>query len=826
VTESSIENDLQPNDWFFRQRAYPQGKINKTAYSEAQRYRKDLLIKQKATRGNQPAWYSCGPTNIGGRLVDVEMHDLDTLTIFVGTAAGGVFKSEDLGQSWTAVFDEQPSLSIGDIAISPSDPNQIYVGTGEANGGGGSLTYDGLGVFKSTDGGESWEDIGLNNVGSIGKVVVDPINPNRLYVAAMGDLFGNNSDRGLYISEDGGITWKHALFVNDSTGVIDIAIHPENGDIVYAASWQRVRRHNTRKYGGPGCAIHKTVDGGETWTELEGTGLPSLNKGRIGIAIANSNPDVLYAIYADISGDYKNIYKSLNAGESWEEVPAPPLNWLYATYGWWFGKIVVDPTDEDRVFVLGLDLFLTEDGGDSWSNVSHELVHIDQHAVYIHPQNTDLVLIGNDGGLYVSKSGGAVATWEHRENMPITQFYTIEVDEQNPERLFGGTQDNSSMRTISGEPDDWEIIFSGDGFATLVDPIDNSFVYTEYQYGNLAKSTSGGAPGTFLGATMGIDADDRRNWSTPVVFDPSNTTTLYYGTYRLFRSTDQADSWTPISGDLTNGEIPGNLIFATLTTISVSPADEDVIYTGSDDGSIHITTNGGGSWTSIDADLPNRWVTKIEAHPTNPMTAYLTISGFRHNETLPHVFKTTNQGTTWKSIHSNLPDIPVNDIVVDPNNKGWLYIATDLGVFASFSDGENWILFGKDLPNVPIIDIRLHNPTRTLIAATYGRSVYKIGLDEVTSIDQALSEDQTNPLQVFPNPLTTDSKVYVELLDFDQIELQLFDAQGRLLETIFDGKLTTGKHVFDLPIITETGTYFCRLKINQKKYSQTLVFVK
>ena len=338
LTDENIESQLKPNDWFFRQRAYPQGKINKTAYIEAMRQRELIKLNQAATRDEQPEWMQCGPLNIGGRLVDVEMPANNMQTIYVGAAAGGIFKSDDLGQTWTPTFDEQPNLSIGDIAIAPSDPNQIYVGTGEANAGGGSLAYDGLGVYKSIDAGDTWAGTGLVDVGSIGKVVVDPANPERVYVAAMGDLFGNNSERGVYLTENGGTTWEQTLFVNDSTGAIDLAIHPQNGAIVYVATWERIRRPDFRKYGGSGCGIHKTIDGGSTWTELVGTGLPNSNKGRIGIAIANSNPDVLYAVYADESGDFKDVYKSIDGGDNWETMPNPPNNNLYSSYGWWFGK--------------------------------------------------------------------------------------------------------------------------------------------------------------------------------------------------------------------------------------------------------------------------------------------------------------------------------------------------------------------------------------------------------------------------------------------------------------------------------------------------------
>ncbi len=820
------EDNKIPNDWFFNQRAFPQGKINKEVYIEALRQRKEIIEYQQATRDIQTEWQLCGPTNIGGRLVDIEMPPNESETIYVGTAAGGIFKTLDLGQTWNPIFDEQPSLSIGDIALAPSDPNTIYVGTGEANAGGGSLAYDGLGVFKSTDTGATWADVGLTDVGSIGKVVIDPQTPDRVYVGAMGDLFGDNPERGVYRSENGGGDWEQVLFLNDSTGVIDMAIHPSDGDIVYAATWERIRRPHRRRYGGLSSGIYKTIDGGDNWTELTNNGLPEVNKGRIGLAIAPSNPNVIYAIYANQIGFFNGVYKSVDAGESWSEMEPPTQNQndLYSSYGWWFGKIFVDPTDENVVYTGGLELFKSTDGANSWSELSASTIHVDQHAVFVHPQNTNRVICGNDGGLYISETGGNPGSWNHIDKLPITQFYTCEFDEMDPQHIYGGTQDNSSMRSTDGALNNWEVIYFGDGFIVLVDPEDNSIVYTEYQYGNLARSLSGGAPFTFSGVTSGTNSSDRRNWNTPVIFNPQNSASLYYGTYRLYKSTDHASNWSPISGDLTKGGF-ASLPFHTLTTMAVSPADTNIIYTGADDGSVHVTTNDGTDWSEIDQDLPERWITKIAAHQTDPMTAYATISGFRFNESLAHVFKTSNQGATWESISSNLPDVPVNDIILDPDNEGWMYLATDIGVFVSFNEGDQWHLLSDGLPNVPITDIDIHNPTRTLLAATYGRSMYKAGLEELSSIDPMLATLGVD-LSVYPNPITEASRIYLEMERDQKIQIQIIDAQGKILSTIVDAFLSTGKYVYNLPDFRNNGTYFCVLKSNSIVVSKVLIKIK
>ncbi len=810
VTENPFHKE-KPNDWFFRQRAFPFEQINQTAYLNALQQAHQFREEAKASR-NEGVWEFSGPINTGGRITDVEMHPYDLNTIYLGAAAGGVFKSTDAGITWQPVFDEALSLSIGDIAIAPSDPDILYVGTGEANAGGGSLAYDGVGVYRSEDGGQTWQHKGLEESRNIGRMVVDPRDPDVVYVAAMGNLFADSPNRGIYKTEDGGDTWENVLYVSDSTGAIDVAINPEHADTLYAALWERVRRPNRRSYGGPTCGIYRSFDGGETWQELT-NGLPALaeDKGRIGIDISVSNPNILYAIYADSIGYFKGVYKTIDGGDTWIQTNDGGLSGAYYSYGWWFGRIKVDPVDPDIAFVIGFTLYRTKDGGNSWNDVSGWDVHVDQHGLYIHPLNHNFIVLGNDGGLYLSYDGGSSWTWN--ETIPITQFYTCEVDRQMPWRLYGGAQDNGTNRTTTGALDDWEMIYGGDGFQVLVDPVDNNYIYAEYQYGGLGRSTNGGL--SFSDATSGISQSDRFNWNCPVVFDPSEPKTLYFGTNRLYKTVNRAISWFPVSGDLTDGDQPGNLAYNTLTTISVSPVNNDIIYTGSDDGNVNVTQDGGQTWQNISGDLPKRWITRVTADPSDETTAYVTISGYRWDEFMPHVFKTEDLGQTWKDISSNLPEAPVNDIIIDPANNQILFVATDVGVYVTWNGGDEWEMLGDNLPNVVVNDLDYHLPTNKLVAATYGRSLYTYDLeqDTLTSVNEL---SNGSGVTVYPNPFSKSTTIDLKETRFAGIIIT--DLSGKIVKQFRQANITGSSDKIqwngtnDLGKKVPAGIYICTIQ--------------
>ena len=454
----------------FMQRAYPSGQLNTSAFREAVQWKKKNSSQEKAV---SELWEFVGPLNTGGRITDVEIPLNDTNTYYVGTASGGIFKTIDGGATFNPIFDDQEILSIGDMQLSKTNPNTIWVGTGEVNAGGGSLAYDGDGVYRSTDAGMSWEPRGLPNVGSVGKVLIDPNDDNTIFVGAMGPLFKNDPNRGVYKTTDGGASWNQVLFISDKTGVIDMAIHPTNGAIVYAAAWQRERRPNNRIYGGEESGLYKSIDGGLTWTQMT-SGLPSqgAQKGRISITISESNPAVLYARYADAIGNIQGVYRSADGGESWETRNSSQLT--NVGFHWWFRGIYVDPTNEDIIYNVDFRVQKSTDGGQSWSN-SFSNVHVDQHAMAFSPNNPQNILLGNDGGLYESQNGGNTSL--KYTTLPITQLYRFHVDAQDDSKIYAGAQDNNTIRTTTGDTDNWNPIYGGDGFQPLVDPNNTNVIY-------------------------------------------------------------------------------------------------------------------------------------------------------------------------------------------------------------------------------------------------------------------------------------------------------------------------------------------------------------
>jgi photosystem II stability/assembly factor-like uncharacterized protein len=715
--EGEKEEEKKPNDWFFMQRAYPLGDIPIEQYlislEQAQ------LMRAKAGNKNGEVWSEAGPTNIPGRITDLAIHPDHPNTIYAGAACGGVFKSTDNGVSWTPIFDEQGTPSIGALAIHPDDPQILYVGAGEANGSGDS--YPGTGIYKSTDGGSDWTHMGLENSYHIGRIAIHPLSPETVFVAASGKLFGTNLERGIYRSTDGGATWERKLFISDSTAAVDVALDPTDPDIVYAAMWERLRGPDRRKVGGWTSGVHKSTDGGDTWYQLT-NGLPASadTVGRIGLSVCASSPNVIYAIYCNHPGRFMGVYKSTDYGESWTRTLDSALDGFLGGFGWYFGNIRVDPTDPDRVFAMGVDLYRSTNGGSFWSEVGYS-VHVDHHALFISPIDPNRVYLGCDGGVYLSTNGGTA--WSLCIGQPSTQFYAITIDYLNPQRLYGGTQDNGTLRTLTGATDDWERIHGGDGFYCNVDYTDSDVIYAEYQWGWLRKSTNLGYSWSYV--MDGIDYySDRHNWCTPVIMDPVDHNTLYYGSNRLYRTTNGGGWWDPISGDLTGGSGGGNLTYGTITTIAVAPSNTQVIYVGTDDANVRVTTNGGGDWTSINTGLPDRWVTRVTVDPYADSIAYATFSGHRVSSPLPHVYRTTNYGNTWQAISSNLPEGPINDVIVDPMNPSVLYVGSDVGVYVSENLGGSWMPLGTGLPITVVHDLVLHKLTRTLVAGTHGRSMF------------------------------------------------------------------------------------------------------
>jgi len=564
----------EPNQWFWLERAWPQMQIDRTAWQEAQLAARTMLEDFRAAKAQSGQtssdWYLRGPTNVGGRVTSIAVDPRDADVVYAGAAEGGVMRSFDGGQSWDLVFDDQPSLAIGAVALDPVDPDIVYAGTGEVNPGGGSVAYGGTGLYRSGDRGETWTNIGLENGGAIGRIVIDPADPQRIFVAVMGHLWSPGPDRGVYRTLDGGVTWQQVLHVDETTGCVDLIQRPDQPDVILAALWQRIRTPERYDYGGPGCAVWRTSDGGDTWAVVGG-GLPTpgAEGGRIGLALCRNQPDRMYAVYADRIGYFDGLYRSNDGGGTWTRTSDGALSNVFASYGWWFGNVRCHPDNPDIVFVLGLDFYRSLNGGASWTETSGGM-HVDHHGMNWGPAPARVIYVGNDAGVYRSTNGGSV--WTHLPDQPITQVYRLGLDANNADALYLGGQDISTVRTLSGQLDDWTTIFGGDGFQPLVHPQNSSRIWVQYQYGVVYYS--GNNTASFSYAASGISSADRKAWNAPHIQDPTDPDRRYFGTNRVYRNSGNT-SWTVISGDLTGGphQNQSGQVRGTLTTLAVSPLD-------------------------------------------------------------------------------------------------------------------------------------------------------------------------------------------------------------------------------------------------------------
>ncbi len=774
--------EQHPNEWMTLNRMYPHSEMD---YQAIQKAREQAFVQINSTieaRQNQPEWTLLGPENIGGRITDLAISPDNDQHIYAACSVGGLFKSTDQGSTWNNVTDGfDVELSVGNMAIAPSNGSRIYLGTGEANGSATSGAFFGNGVFRSDDAGESWTAIGLESSGHIGRIVVDPTDQDRLFVAATGALYGKNEERGLYRSLNGGDTWDQVLYINDSTAVIDVAMNPNNPDILFAATWERIRYPWIRDYGGTSSGVYRSLDGGDTWEKMI-NGLPESDSetGRIGLAIAESDPDVVYASFTtnSITNVFDGLYKSEDNGANWFEISLGQIDNVNSSFGWFFGNLRVHPEDPNDVFVLGQKLYRGNFAQLDYEQITQ--MHVDHHALEISRNNPDFMIAGNDGGVYYSNDGGQ--NWFHYKNLPITQFYNIEVDESNTEIVLGGTQDNNTILTQTGSADDWYPILGGDGFHVNVDPDEGNIVYAEYQFGNLFKSVEGGANMEY--ALFGVDQNDRTNWNTPVVLSPYDNDVVYYGSNRLYRS-NQAEVWLLMSPDLTNGLHPsGASSYGTITAIAPSYNSMDVVYTGSDDGRVHVTMDGGNNWTPIDADLPERYVSQIAVHPDRDSTVLVVFSGFAYEDYTPHVFVSEDAGHSWTDISWNLPDIPLNDIVYWPGVDAWV-VSSDMGVWVNYDYWlKNWEVLGTGLPASVISDLRIHEPSNTLYAGTFGRSIFSLDLTEVSpdTATNNLALVNEVAIHVYPNPV---SNILNVELDSPFKRLTIFNQLGQKMEEYY-----------------------------------------
>jgi hypothetical protein len=711
-----------PEDWMLSQRVIPNG-IPAGALERAAVQARKVRATTSRTDPSlaQASWKPLGPSNIGGRIVDAVVDPAHADTLYVAAATGGVWKSTDKGSTFSPVWPAANVQAMGALAITP-DGGTLYAGTGEANPGGGSITYGGQGVYRSTNGGANWQNVGLAGTGAIGRIAIDPKNPQRIMVAAAGRLYDPGGRRGVYRSTNGGATWSRVLAgANDTTGAVDVAIDPNDPQRVYAAMWDHVRHPDLRVYGGVGSGVFRSVDGGATWHRLS-NGLPGPSPaiGRIGIALSPSNPMRLYAIVIRTLGPFEGFYTSADGGDSWTKLADDgTLSGAQSSYGWWFGRVWVDPVDARHVFVAGVYLCESNNGGTSF--LGQVAGHADDHAMAWDPNVARRVYLGNDGGVWRSEVNGSNDEWSFGTDEPFTQFYSVDVSEQNARRVVGGAQDNNALRTWGGPR--WNAYVGGDGEETLINPTNQQNVFGCSQYGVCSRSVDGGDTMIFMGSA----ASDRWNWFSPLQFAPSDPSVLYLGGNKLNRSTNGGVTFKLISPDLTGGPGPDpNYPFGTITTVASARTNPSEMLAGTDDGRLWYSTDSGAHWTRVmDPDVPGTWVTRVAVDPTDANVAYATFSGFRGGDPIPYVLRTADGGSSWSSITSNLPQAPVNDIAISGSA---LYVATDVGVYRSKNIGATWQAVGTGLPNVPVTDLELRAASNTLYAASFGRGMWSLSL--------------------------------------------------------------------------------------------------
>jgi photosystem II stability/assembly factor-like uncharacterized protein len=671
---------------------------------------------------------SIGPAVTGGRIIDIEGHPSEPFTIYAASASGGLWKSTNNATTWTPIFDNQKTISIGDVAIAPSNPKIIWIGTGEHNNQRSS--HYGDGVYKSVDGGATWQHMGLKDSYHIGRIAIDHRNPDTVYVASQGPLYKGGGERGVYKTTDGGKTWNLVLKgANDTTGFVEIAMDPKNNKVVYAAAMDRLRRAWQIRDSGPGSGLYKTTDAGKTWTQMK-NGFPGGELGRIGLAIYPKNPKIVYAVVINRAPNTgTEIYKTENAGDSWKKVNEDRVD--SSSY---YGQIRVDPNNPDHVFNLSVQATRSDDGGKKWRNFAGRGVHVDHHALWIDPNNSQRILLGNDGGLYASYDD--TATWEFINNLPIPQFYAIGADMDVPYNVMGGLQDNgawrgpSRSRIPSGiQNTDWINISGGDGFYSIPDPEDPTTVYTGSQFGNISRFDVKRRSSRSIRPRS--QERLRSNWMSPFVISPHNSKTLYWGSQFLHKTTNRGDDWTTISPDLTTNnaeKIKGNVPHCTITTVDESPVKQGVLWVGTDDGNVWVTQDEGKTWTQVNANIPGApkewWVSRVHASPHDAGTAFVSYTGFREDDFTPMLWKTTDFGKTWTSIVGNLPQEQIAVVKQDMINPDLLVVGTETGCHLSLDGGRRWNKLSSGLPTVAVQDLIIHKRDGDLILGTHGRGIY------------------------------------------------------------------------------------------------------
>ncbi len=691
-----------------------------------------------------------GPAYMSGRIADIAIDQNNPSTWYTAVGSGGVWKTTNAGTTWTPIFDDQPVYSIGDVTIAPSNSNIIWVGTGENNGG-RHISF-GDGVYKSVDGGQTWKNMGLSKSEHVSDIIIHPTNPDIVWVSAQGPLWSGGGERGLYKTTDGGETWKQVLTPADKwTGVTSLLIDPRNPDKLYAATWARQRSIGAYVGTNEGAGIHTSNDGGETWTELK-TGLPEGNMGKIGMAISPMNPDVIYAtIETDNRGG--GFYRSADQGASWTKMSDEVGGGTGPHY---YQEIFADQHQFDRVYIASNYSKVSDDGGKTWTPINTKRKHVDDHAMAFHPTDPDFVLMGSDGGIYMSHD--RMANWRFMANLPLTQFYKVAPDDSTPfYKIYAGAQDNSTqggpsrtMREEGIKNKDWFLTLGGDGHGPATEPGNPDIVYSQWQQGNLTRVDMKTREGVYIKPQpLPGDPAERYNWDAPINVSAHDPARIYFASQRVWRSDDRGDSWTAVSGDLTkNGnrmhsplmgrtwsveagwDLYAMTEFHTIANFAESPVDENILWAGTDDGIIQVTTNGGKSWKKIELDdirgIPaNSYVNDIRADLYDPNTVYVALDNHKHGDYKPYLIKSTNLGKSWTSLAEDLPEKHlVWRIVQDHVNKDLLFIGTEFGVFFSVNGGKKWVELDGGMPTISTRDVKIQRRENDLVAGTFGRGIY------------------------------------------------------------------------------------------------------
>lgn len=719
---------------------------------------------------------SVGPTRASGRFVDFAVYEKRPAIFYAALASGGLWKTVNNGITFESVFDNNGVISIGDIAVDQNNPDVVWVGTGENNNS--RTAYYGDGVYKSTDGGKTWKNMGLAGSHHIGRIIVHPANSEKVWVAAAGHLYTENDERGLFETSDGGKSWKRILDIKEGgrqIGVTDLVLDPSNADIMYAATYDKARKPWTFNTGGPGSGIYKSTDGGKMWTKLAG-GLPTGVLGRIGLDVSVSNPNIVYANiennningmsfderYRLMTGGIEpkgkelgdEMYRSDDKGSTWKKV-SPDGRDIGGGPAYYYQQVRIDPVNPDHVYVLGIGVWMTENGGKDWKTPFN--FGGDNHALWIDPSDAKHIMLGYDHGMGISYDAGV--NWYHPEFLPVGQFVAVGYDFEYPYNVFGGMQDNGSIKGPSAKRgntpirlEDWRSVGGGDGMYNEVDPTDSRWLYNESQFGTLSRTDLS----TNESRSIMYQKMDRYPWNAPIVISPHNSKTIYHAGNKVVRSRNQGETWEEISPDLSTRDSSkikgtGNVTHCNIVTLDESPAREGVLWAGTDDGKVWVTKDGGTNWEDVTTNIQghkNYWISRVEASYADAGTAYVTSTGLRNDDFSPFIWKTNDYGKTWSSLVSNLPkDESLCVIREHPKNPSLLFTGTTKSIYVSFDGGGNWNKLRNNMPNNPVEDLKIHPRENDLIVGTHGRSLWIADISYLQEINAAMLAEEVHLFQ-------------------------------------------------------------------------------